>query len=339
MTKKGIFTAFVFLFLLLIVLHFILPFFNGSALPLIVLSGSMHPFMRVGDIVISESSPTEELVAGDVITFQPPDAEKDVFVTHRIISINSKDPLLFQTKGDANEDMDQFLVSGDAVKGKIVFVIPYAGHLPQNSKSKSLFIVAILLPAAILILDEINNIIKYSDPVKARKAEKKKKRLSRHTSYSIQRKYLVFIVCMSCIIFTLQLSPYFGGNGWFTLQNEYTKNNPGKLAAVLVLSPENGIQNPLYPGYNVIPPFNSTTVNLGQEAKTSVSYVPYILPVFWIISLSRLHPLMPVTFIIIFYTLLILLITLPLWYRKIARKKRITYRRRLSELNRYLHFI
>jgi signal peptidase len=339
MTKKGMFTAVVFLFLFLIVFHFILPFFNGSSLPLIVLSGSMHPFMRVGDIVISESLSPEDLLVGDVITFQVPNAEGDVFVTHRIISINSKDPLIFQTKGDANEDIDQFLVSGDAVKGKIVFVIPYAGYLPQNSKNKSLFIVTILLPAAILILDEIKSIIKYSNPVKARKAEKKKKKLSRHTSYSVQHKYPVFIVCISCIFFLLLLSPYFGGNGWFTLPNEYTKNNPGKLPSVLVLIPENGIQNPLYPGYNVISPFNSTTVNLGQEAKTSVSFVPYILPVFWIISLSRLHPLMPVAFIFIFYTLLILLITLPLWYRKTVKKKHISHRQKLSRLSSYLHFV
>ncbi|WP_321418874.1 signal peptidase I [uncultured Methanomethylovorans sp.] len=339
MTKKGIFAVVIFLFLFLIGLHFLLPIFNGSALPLIVLSGSMHPFMRVEDIVISESLSPEELVVGDVITFHPPTAEEGVFVTHRIIYINSKDPLIFQTKGDANEDLDPFLVSGDAVKGKIVFVIPYAGYLPQNSKNKTLFVLLILLPASILILDELKNIIMYINPVKARKAEKKKRKLSRRTSYKVKSKYLVSITCICCILFLPLLSPYFGGNGWFTLQDKYTKNNPGQLSSVLVLTPENGIQNPLYPGYSVISPSNSTTVDLKQEVKTSVSYVPYILPVFWIISLSQLHPLMPIVSIFILYTLLILLITLPIWYRKIVKKKRITYRQRLYRLKRYLHFV
>ena len=332
-------SAVVFFFLLLILLHFLMPIFNGSVLPLIVLSGSMHPFMRVGDIVISQSVEPDDLVIGDVITFHPPTAEEGVFVTHRIISIISEDPLVFQTKGDANEDLDPFFVSGDAVKGKIVFVIPYAGYLPQNSKNKTLFVLLILLPATILILDEIKNIVLYSNPVKARKAEKRKRKLSRRTSYTVQSKYLVSITCVCCILFLLLLSPYFGANGWFTLPNEYTKNNPNELSSVLVLTSENGIQNPLYPGYSVISPSNSTTVDLKQEARTSVSYVPYILPVFWTISLSQLHPLMPIISIFILYTTLILLLTLPIWYRKIVKKKRLNYRQRLYRLRRYLHFV
>ena len=176
MKKKEIFQAAILLLIVLLLVNALIPFLTGSKMPLIVLSGSMTPMMLPGDMIIEKSVDPNELQVGDVIVFHPPDSKPDTLVTHRIISLKEGKERLFQTKGDANNAQDDFKLPASNVVGKLIFVIPFAGYLPEVSKHKNIFLFTVILPAGLIILDEIRTMILYSNPAKARKVEKETKK-------------------------------------------------------------------------------------------------------------------------------------------------------------------
>jgi len=79
-------------------------------------------------------------------------------ITHRIIDITDEG---FVTKGDANEDPDSFVVQKKNIIGKVVFTIPYVGYLNHFVKTPLGFTLFIILPATIIIAEEIRNIINH----------------------------------------------------------------------------------------------------------------------------------------------------------------------------------
>lgn len=92
----------------------------------LVQSGSMEPKYHVGSVVYVQPVDTDELKAGDVITYQ---ISPTVRGTHRIVEVvEDGGSRAFRTKGDANEEADLGLVKPSAVVGRVVFSIPYLGY-------------------------------------------------------------------------------------------------------------------------------------------------------------------------------------------------------------------
>jgi len=145
---------------LLLLFYVIVPTMQGSMRFLIVLSGSMNPEINPGDIVVTNYLNPEEIKMNDVITFVYPE-NPDNYVTHRVINITyEQGGLGFQTKGDANEDPDVNIVSSSEVVGKIGFVIPYLGYLPHFAKSSFGFVILIIIPGSLIIVNEVFSIVK-----------------------------------------------------------------------------------------------------------------------------------------------------------------------------------
>lgn len=117
--KKWIFnTAIIF-----VVLSFGLGLF--SVKPTVILSGSMEPNIKPGDMVIIQKIDIEEVVIGDIIEYQLPDFN----VVHRIISIEYQNgERYFVTKGDANLNPDKLPVRESQIIGKVILNIPYVGY-------------------------------------------------------------------------------------------------------------------------------------------------------------------------------------------------------------------
>ena len=69
--------------------------------PFIVLSGSMQPNIKIGDLVFVKSSKVENLNVNDIVAFKTND---NTVTTHRIIAIDTttKGERCFITKGDSN---------------------------------------------------------------------------------------------------------------------------------------------------------------------------------------------------------------------------------------------
>lgn len=95
-----------------------------------VLSGSMEPRLPVGSVAITERVRTSSLMVGDVVTFREPDNAEHL-ITHRIASITKSDGRLrYETKGDANDSKDPWLVT---LRGqysyRVMAHVPYVGYV------------------------------------------------------------------------------------------------------------------------------------------------------------------------------------------------------------------
>jgi len=121
-----------------------------------VYTGSMEPAIPVGSVVVIKPVDPETLTIGDIICFKI-ESESPTTVTHRIINITAQG---FITKGDANEDPDTWIVKKENVVGKVIATIPYLGYLGHFVRTPIGFTLLIIIPATLLIIMEIKNIIK-----------------------------------------------------------------------------------------------------------------------------------------------------------------------------------
>jgi len=135
-----------------------------------VLSSSMEPRLNVGGLVITRPVEPDQIKVGDIILFHSPLGGR--LTTHRVTDIKMTSPLHFQTKGDANEDPDPFIVPAENVVGRVCLHVPYLGYLAQFVKSRLGFLLALYLPGIIIVILEGISIWRELD---RQEAEKKRK--------------------------------------------------------------------------------------------------------------------------------------------------------------------
>jgi len=81
--------------------------------------------------------------------------------THRINDIKVTDGRVsYITKGDANDAPDQREIQKREVIGKVLISVPFVGYAVDFAKKPLGFALIIIIPAAIIIFDEIKKIIK-----------------------------------------------------------------------------------------------------------------------------------------------------------------------------------
>lgn len=127
---------------------------GGDTHYFVVFTGSMQSTIPVGSVIVVKSVDANTLKEGDIICFKTLQQS----VTHRIVKITYNGLI---TKGDANEDPDPFVVEKKGVIGKVIFIIPYLGYLSYFVKTPLGFTLLIILPAAIVVTQEIRNIINH----------------------------------------------------------------------------------------------------------------------------------------------------------------------------------
>lgn len=142
-----IFTSILLVILILAAAVLFLPKFVGMT-PLAVLSGSMEPTYHVGSLIYVKDADPEEVQVGEPITFKISD---DTMVTHRVVAIDT-DARTFQTKGDANDNVDGGAVAYENLVGKPVFTIPYMGYLAVYANTTTGMIITVTVILVILIL-------------------------------------------------------------------------------------------------------------------------------------------------------------------------------------------
>ena len=96
-----------------------------------VVSGSMSPALEMGDLLIIKGASPEDIREGDIIMFTPPAEYGNASNIHRVIRIQQQEdgPLLFKTKGDANDSEDPYWIPDSSVHGRPIYRIPYLGNL------------------------------------------------------------------------------------------------------------------------------------------------------------------------------------------------------------------
>jgi len=132
---------------LIFVLFPLLPIKNNYSLRMVT-SGSMRPTIKTGAVVMVK--PALSYKVRDIITFQNGSGEKDV-VTHRIINRQGDE---FITQGDANNVADMNPVKKEAILGKVIFHVSYAGYVINVISSKIGIGILVLLPALLIIINE-----------------------------------------------------------------------------------------------------------------------------------------------------------------------------------------
>ena len=124
----------------------------------IVKSGSMEPAIHVGALVVIK--PEVSYSVGEVITFGP-DTAREIPTTHRVVSVREGvGGPFYSTKGDANEEVDTAEVAMGEIIGRVVFNVPYVGRVLDFAKQPIGFVLLIVLPAGLIIVDELVSIWK-----------------------------------------------------------------------------------------------------------------------------------------------------------------------------------
>lgn len=126
----------------------------------IIVSGSMEPNLKIGDIVIVKETKQEELKVGDIISFR----QGQSVITHRINEISEEK---YITKGDNNNTIDDEQIDYKQIEGKVEKVIPTVGKIALILHQKNAIIVVIIL-VYIYIL--------YTSMIKRKKANRRIKR-------------------------------------------------------------------------------------------------------------------------------------------------------------------
>ncbi len=160
--------------LLLVASMFPIP---GNVQIKVVLSGSMEPAIHVGSVIVIK--PVESYAVGDIVTYGK-DTKTDIPTTHRIIDERVEgDETFFKTQGDANDDPDIKELKDSAIIGKVLLTIPLLGYLIDFAKQPLGFVLLVIIPAMIVIGDEIKKIWLETKRIRVRKkAEEKRKEMT-----------------------------------------------------------------------------------------------------------------------------------------------------------------
>lgn len=111
----------VFYILIIIYLIIFIPVLWGKK-PLVVISGSMEPILKVGGILYYEKINLDDFNKDDILVYQL----NEHIVSHRIVNINEYG---FETKGDNNISNDSYIVDKNNVIGRgNNWSIPYIGY-------------------------------------------------------------------------------------------------------------------------------------------------------------------------------------------------------------------
>lgn len=149
-----IFLAFIGIVALLLIVS-VFPV-SGNYKLFIVQSGSMAPAIKMGSIVTVK--PVNDYKIGDVVSFGEVTKIKSP-TTHRIHDIKVVGgEAIYITKGDANNAPDQREITKREVIGKVFLSVPYVGYVVDFAKKPVGFALIIIVPAALIIIDEIKKI-------------------------------------------------------------------------------------------------------------------------------------------------------------------------------------
>lgn len=179
--------------------------------PYTVLSGSMEPTYHVGSLIYVKDIDPAAITPGTPITFV---VNEDLLVaTHRVVDVKvlttAQEPVLdengepvldeegnplmeeipleeptyyFQTKGDANDDVDGAPVHYKNVIGTPVFTVPLLGYLSSWLQTREGMIMGISIALVLIILTFLPDMLSAVDDEPKKKKKRKKRRKKRPAS-------------------------------------------------------------------------------------------------------------------------------------------------------------
>ena len=128
------------------------PDFAG-VVPLIVLSDSMYPEIKKGDLIIAKATDINDIAVGDVISFYAAEDDYTTIWTHQVIEvIEENGEVKFRTQGINNPTPDGKLREADRIVGKWNnFRIAGAGNLAMAMQRPGGLIVCVVVPILLFV--------------------------------------------------------------------------------------------------------------------------------------------------------------------------------------------
>ena len=168
------------IFVLLFVLAVCLQRFSNNELSFLdyrmftVVSGSMEPQYKIGDVLIAKETPPSKIKKSDVVTYLGTKGQfKDKVITHEVIEIEkTKDgKYRFHTKGKANLTEDP-IVEEDQLYGVIVYKTVIISFIYGIIKKPAGMFILVIVPLLYIIFSEFT----YMLIKKGRKAKERAQR-------------------------------------------------------------------------------------------------------------------------------------------------------------------
>lgn len=123
----------------------------GGYMPMIVLTDSMYPEIKGGDLVVIKSVDAEQIKERDIITFFDPKSDGKITTTHRVIEIKTVDgELTFVTQGDANSGADGDIPAANLV-GLYQFRVPLMGRVAMFMQTTVGLVVCVVVPLLLFV--------------------------------------------------------------------------------------------------------------------------------------------------------------------------------------------
>ena len=123
-----------------------------------ILSGSMTPTLRVGDLIIDRQERAADLRVGDIATFGDPD-NPERLLTHRVVHMRIRSGVAYVvTKGDANTGVERWSAPANGSVGVVEFRIPKLGYAVVYIGGRYGRFGMIAIPALLLGLYELRRL-------------------------------------------------------------------------------------------------------------------------------------------------------------------------------------
>lgn len=125
---------------------------------LAVASGSMMPTLNRGDLIVvhgglNVSDIVAEYGTGDIVIFRNPTNPSDLIVHRAVEKHQDAEGWYLKTRGDANPNTDQWKVYDRDLEGKVVWSIPYLGHIPLFVHTTTGMTVIVVLIVILILLE------------------------------------------------------------------------------------------------------------------------------------------------------------------------------------------
>lgn len=112
-----------------------------------VASSSMEPTIKIGSLVLVRKETSYKV--GDIVSYKT--LQNNSPITHRIINISkNQGRYFFHVKGDNNEHQDPYLVSETELIGKVIFMIPFLGCMPEKLDDWKYILYFLPIPAGLI---------------------------------------------------------------------------------------------------------------------------------------------------------------------------------------------
>ena len=139
-----------------------------------IISGSMEPELKIGDIVIVKETAESDINVGDIISFR----KGQRVITHRVIEIKKEDQkCTYVTQGDSNNVEDKENTEFNMIEGKVIKKIPFLGKISLMMQGKIAIIIIALI--TYVYYSHSSKISRIKDRRKAKRLQYEKNREKR----------------------------------------------------------------------------------------------------------------------------------------------------------------